>query len=287
MLDSAASPPCPCATEATIHPAAAATARSDSGLTCWPISTREHRRSAPPPARWQKMCPGSCAALSTTSWPDAAAPSGSAPEPGPGRAGQGTSAAGGRLKVPVKILSTLGFGSGPGLTLPATDAEICITWPIAAHRRVLGTLRDEGPGLTGAAGNPSTPRDRLERPTTATGLRAGLKTGLGAGLRAGLAVIGRRRLPGLAPVVIAVLVQQPVELAFDPATQFTRIEPRRRSPSLTAGSTARTGPGPGHPIHQLATRLNPTVKTLFQPLVVPTRHRCRLATPHTGPALET
>jgi len=264
MLDAPASPPWPGITAATTHPAAAATARSPSGLTCWSIWTGEHRRSAPQPARWPKTCPVSCAAPSTTNWPDAAAPFGSAPDAGPGRPGQGAAAPWGLSRIPLALLLGLKVGGPSGLTLPAVDAEGLVFRPIPCHR---GLGQGGGVNLSSdcTTRRATTPGDRVQGPATAGGLG----------------------LPGLAPVIVALVVQQPVELPLDPTTQVCGVEPLRQPAPLAAACTARPRPGSGHPIDQLPPRLHPAVETLLQTVVIPTRHRCRLAATHPGPTFKT
>ena len=128
--------------------------------------------------------------------------------------------------------------------------------------------------MSRGVGRASPPRDRLEGPATADSRANGWRWGWTG-------------LPRLSPVLLPLVIQQPFELAFDPASQLGRVEPRPRAAALPPAWRTGTGSGARHPIHQLTSGLDPTVEPLLQPFVVPARHGCRLAATHPGPSLET
>ena len=108
-------------------------------------------------------------------------------------------------------------------------------------------------------------------------------------------------LPGFAPVVVAVVVEEPIEPILHPATEATGRDPSGPQPPIALGRQTAAAPikgparpsartGAGNTIHQLPAAAHPAFQPLIQGFgtptkaaIIPTCHRC--TTPILGAAL--
>jgi len=182
---------------------------------------------------------------------------------------------------------------GPGLRIGGGPRRSRLAGGRRGLERSSGQGAAPGDGLQAAAGR-SGFRGLGARRQAITGARRwgrrseGIAPGIGRGLptpntaqsgRSGRLLIGqgrapplaanRRLLPGLPPVVIAVVVEQPIEPFLHPAAQPSGVDaaapqaPMAQAGPLRAGH-AGAGPGPRHPIHQLATPAHPAIEAQLQ-----------------------
>lgn len=89
-------------------------------------------------------------------------------------------------------------------------------------------------------------------------------------------------LPRLAPVVVWFLIEQPLELVLNPATELTRVEPRSAPPGRIAGARTRSR----NPIDKLPPGFDPAIQALLEAIVTTACHGRRLPAAQRQAALQ-